>query len=1000
MQGRAATWAAAVAGTAALCAASGWCLRAAAESGAPGKAPEPRVAPARGAGYGALPLLFVENRGQTDPRVGFHAWGRGRAIFLRDDGVTFRLRDRRAGKAASVAMDFVDARADARPRGLEAAATTVSWFKGPRSSWKTGVGTWTSVGYPELWPGVDLVYTGAPGSMKYEMHVAAGADPSRIRFAWRGATSMAIDAAGRLEVATSAGSFRDERPVSWQEIDGRRVDVPTSYVLGPADEDGTRTLGFRLGAYDPSLPLVVDPAVIVYCGYLGERVDEGDSAIAVDGSGNAYVAARTDEDEDVLPEVVGPDLTQNGDIDAIVAKVNAAGTGLVYYGFIGGDNFDEVVSIALDSSGNAHVAGRTRSSEATFPVVGTLGATYSAGDDAFVAKVNAAGTALVYCGYIGGTGDERALGIAVGGTGTVHVAGWTNSPEASFPVTGGPDLSYNGGTADAFVATVTAAGTLQSCGYMGGDADDAANDIAVNSLDDVYVTGTTLSTEATFPVTGGPDLVQNGNRDIWVARLDSSTVSVGYCGFIGGAGNEVGPDVACDSAGSAYVSGSTHSSETTFPVAGGPDLVFNMGSRDAFVAKVVPNGTSLAWCGYIGGAGWDVGMSIAVDGSGRAWVSGSTYLDSAPTFPVADGPDLTHDASDDGFIVRVAADGSAVEIGSYVGGGSSDYCTGIAVDAAGDPYVTGYTFSDHTTFPVATGPDLVFEDTGSQTFVAKVSTSGVVPPSAIESYFLPKKVKVKLNALDAAKSTFVAVGFLDTGPDADADLAASAELDLGGEAVDVPALVADATGTRFSYSAAGVLFQVTASKAGSSKAKFKVKFQGDLTGDVDPEGDLGLQFDNGTITGLGTVGLDAGGFVLGRRRGALVAPNLYLYKAKAVLAGDGADTLSLKVGLATGGATPETAPAVVVGFGDGFSETIPSEAFVPNGDRFEFRGDVGGITLVVLDYLKETVTVKGKGLELGEFPGGPAPVRVTVGLDGDVRAVRVLFGRRGAALVY
>ncbi|TLZ74268.1 MAG: hypothetical protein E6K08_10340 [Methanobacteriota archaeon] len=206
---------------------------------------------------------------------------------------------------------------------------------------------------------------------------------------------------------------------------------------------------------------------------------------------------------------VGPDLTFNGNGDAFVAKVNAAGTALVYAGYIGGSSFEEAFGIAVDVAGNAYVAGTTASSEATFPVTVGPDTTYNGGAnvfgaDAFVAKVNAAGTALVYAGYVGGSGVDQALGIAVDVAGNAYVTGVTDSSETTFPVTVGPDLTYNGNL-DAFVAKVNAAGTaLLYAGYIGGSADEGGYGIAVDVAGNAYVTGFTSSSEATFPVTVGP----------------------------------------------------------------------------------------------------------------------------------------------------------------------------------------------------------------------------------------------------------------------------------------------------------------------------------------------------------------------------------------------------------------------------------------------------------------------------------------------------------------
>ncbi len=265
-----------------------------------------------------------------------------------------------------------------------------------------------------------------------------------------------------------------------------------------------------------------------------------------------------------------------------------AGTALVYCGYIGGSSDDSSWGIAVDGSGNAYVTGYTGSTEATFPEAAGPDLTYNGNYDAFVAKVNAAGTAIVYCGYIGGSGVESGNGIAVDGSGNAYVSGSTNSTEATFPVTVGPDLTYNGvsNDLDAFVAEVNASGTaLVYCGYIGGSGDDYGSGIAVDGSGNAYVTGSTTSTEATFPVTVGPDLSQNDYDDAFVAKVKAAGTALVYCGYIGGSEVEFGNGIAVDRSGNAFVTGNTASTEATFPASVGPDLTQNAGS-DAFVTKI------------------------------------------------------------------------------------------------------------------------------------------------------------------------------------------------------------------------------------------------------------------------------------------------------------------------------------------------------------------------------------------------------------------------------
>ena len=693
--------------------------------------------------FGKLPLYFVENRGQLDKRVGYYVQGSDKTIYFTNQGLTFLLNgkseahseisksDKQQSERWALKLDFVGARAGARPEGKEQTEATFSYFKGKRSQWQTGLKSYSQIVYRELWPGIDLVYAGTVNRMKYSFVVKPGADPNRIKLAWSGASGVKLNAAGELEVSTPAGGFTDEHPVSFQETNGKQVEVTTTYRLedrGSRIENGFAqsaiAYGFEVGKYDRSRELVIDPAMLVYCGYIGGSNSDRGLDIAVDAAGNAYVTGITRSTEATFPETVGPDLTYNGGFDdAFVAKVNASGTALIYCGYIGGSDFDEGYSIDVDSVGNAYVTGETGSTEADFPVTVGPDLTSNGGVDVFVTKVNASGTALDYCGYVGGSRTDEAFGIAVDSTGNAYVAGITRSTEADFPVTVGPDLTYNGGSRDAYVAKVNVSGTaLLYCGYIGGTGLDEGFDVAVDSAGNAYVTGDTDSNEASFPVTVGPDLTYNdaGIFDAYVAKVNANGTALVYCGYIGGANFDSAIGIAVDSSGNAYVAGETNTTEASFPVIGGPDLTFNGGGSDGFVAKVNASGTALNYCGYVGGSGQDLAFAIAVDSAGKAYLTGFTQSTEA-SFPVTGGPDLTFNGETDAFVVKVNGSGSALVYGSYIGGSDSDQGLGVAVDSSGNAYVTGNTRSTEADFPVTAGPDLTYNG-GTDAFVAKIST--------------------------------------------------------------------------------------------------------------------------------------------------------------------------------------------------------------------------------------------------------------------------------------
>jgi len=708
--------------------------------------------------FGKTPLYFIPNQGQMDNAVAFYVQGKDKILYFSPEGITFSLDygretpagpDGKSGPGAkavhrlpeasgrwNVKLEFVDANPGARPVGEKEAGAVVSYFKGQPDAWRTGLPTYSRIVYRDLWPGIDLAYYGSMNKLKYEFIVHPGADPSKIRLAYRGVDSLRVDDEGRLRVTTPAGGFRDDTPLAYQEKDGKRMAVGMAYEVvetdgeraedAEANSEGSepRAYGFRVGDFNPSLPLVLDPAILVYCGFVGGSGEDRGNGIAVDASGNAYITGGTYSTEVNFPVAAGPDLTYNGgNYDAFVAKLNASGTALVYCGYIGGSAYDVGNAVAVDASGNAYITGTTDSTASSFPVAVGPDLTHNGGyDDAFVAKINPAGTALVYCGYIGGSSSDSGCGIAVDASGNAHITGTTASTAATFPKTVGPDLTYNGGIYDAFVAKVNAAGTaLLYCGYIGGSGDDFGWGIGLDGTGNAYVIGDTDSTESTFPAAGGPDLTQNGDIDAFVAKVNPAGTALVYCGYVGGMWTDHGCGIAVDAPGNAYVTGYTDSSGLTFPVKVGPGTI-QSGGFDAFVAKVNPAGTALLYCGYIGGSAYDLGAGIAVDSSGNAFVTGWTHSTEA-TFPVTAGPDLTYNDTlnyFDAFVAKVNASGTGLAYCGYIGGDSLDYGNAIAVDASGNAYLTGTTWSKETTFPVTAGPDLT-QNGNYDAIVAKVA---------------------------------------------------------------------------------------------------------------------------------------------------------------------------------------------------------------------------------------------------------------------------------------
>ena len=692
----------------------------------PGPRPTGPADLARSSRLRAIPLSFIENPAATGEapgrsRTAYFLQGRDASASFSREGVVLTLADRTIKgerRTAVVQLVFPGSQSTVELRGQGRQSARISYFSGRKRNWHSGLSAFDQVVYADLWPGIDLVFSGDQQRLKYEFLVHPGADPGQIRLAYTGLQApLKLDPDGRMEIATPVKTLYDDKPVSFQDL-GRRVETSFRLLDEPKGKSATRRVplaspgdrseldhqvyGFKLGRYDRERLLVIDPAIRLHAGFIGGSGEDEGSGIAVDSAGRSYITGVTTSLPASFPDLMGPGTTFGGRSDAFVARVKADGSGLDYAGYIGGAGDETGHSIAVDSSGNALIAGWTSSAESTFPAIVGPRLTYRGAIDGFVAKVNPSGSALVYCGYLGGDDQDEALDIAVDSLGRAYLTGLTASGPTTFPVSIGPDLTFNG-TVDAFVARVKSDGSsLEYAGYLGGAGNDQGYGIAVDAANNAYLTGLTTSTQATFPVTGPLDPTFNGLVDAFVAKVDATGATLTYCGYLGGSGIDEAFDIAVDAAGQATLTGRTTSSESTFPVAIGPDLTAN-GLFDAFIARINSAGAAIAYAGFIGGSGDDQGRGLALDGSGNAYVVGRTASDSS-SFPESNGFDLTLNGPSDGFLALVVGDGRFLNYATYLGGAAEDEALAIAVKSPGAAVVTGLSRSQDGSFPVLTGP--------------------------------------------------------------------------------------------------------------------------------------------------------------------------------------------------------------------------------------------------------------------------------------------------------
>ncbi|NOT64346.1 MAG: hypothetical protein HOP19_29360, partial [Acidobacteria bacterium] len=377
--------------------------------------------PARRA-YGQLPLLFETNRGQVDARVKYVARGGGYAVYLRPNEAVLQLPC--DDKAAALRMQLIGARATAKAQNLVASPTAITYLRG--SSQQT-VESFERVAFEQVWPGIDVVYHGAQRQLEYDFEVRAGSKPERIKLRLNGLTTPPhLNDAGELILNVTNREVRWRKPVAWQMMDGVRCEVACEYRL-----DATQQISFKLGAYDRRQPLVIDPA-LVYSTFLGGTGADSATGIAVDAAGNAYVCGTTSSLN--FPVMNAWQASKDSaTTDAYVAKLNAAGTALLYATYLGGSGSDTASAIAVDTTGNAYVTGFTTSAD--FPrTAGALQNTLNGNGDGFVAKLNAAGNALVYATFLGGNGNDLVNGLALDANGNAYLIGQTDS--TNFPTAG------------------------------------------------------------------------------------------------------------------------------------------------------------------------------------------------------------------------------------------------------------------------------------------------------------------------------------------------------------------------------------------------------------------------------------------------------------------------------------------------------------------------------------------------------------------------------------
>jgi hypothetical protein len=649
--------------------------------------------------FGKLPINFEPNVGQTDEQVKFVARGQDYSLFLTEAEAVLALRKDKSAEHVVVRMQIDGANPAPKIDGVSETASKTNYFIGRNpEKWRTGVSNYARVKYESVYDGIDLVYYGNGQQLEYDFVVAPGADPQRIKLKFGGLKGAKIDrATGDLLLETGGETIRQHKPVVYQNIDGERKEIAGAYAIQIEKlkiknfQSNNVSVSFQLGEYDQSKELVIDP-ILAYGSYLGGTVFDEGRGITVDAAGNAYVVGTSASlNFPTTGGVVKPALLPATNAnqywyDAFVSKVNPAGTALVFSTYFGGRNNNETGSgVTVDASGNVLFTGTTMSGD--LPTVNAYQTVFGGTDDAFAAKLNATGSALLYSTYLGGNNTDLGGKVALNAaTGDAVYTGFASS--GNFPTTPGafkPQLCNNTpGSCNgifysgSYVVKLSATGsaiyaTLFDAGF---------NDVTLDASDNAVLGGTGGTVSPTTP--GAFQPASSGGIDGYIAKLNPAGNALVYGTFLGGGlQSDRINSIAIDAAGSIYATGQTQN--TAFPTtAGAFDQTFN-GGEDAFVTKFNPAGSALVFSTFLGGTAKDQAFGIALGTDNSAFVAGETL--SAATFPLKNS---INGANGTIFLTHLNTEGSALVYSSLLGqGGAYD----IAIDGANGAYITGHTTS-------------------------------------------------------------------------------------------------------------------------------------------------------------------------------------------------------------------------------------------------------------------------------------------------------------------
>jgi hypothetical protein len=618
-------------------------------------------------------------------------------------------------RGAHLRLTFPSGNLNGEWRAFEPAATTISYFLGhDPTGWRPDVPVWAAVRYPDLYPGLDLVWDRAGSNLRLLCHAAdCAAVLAQVQLRVEGAAALTL-ADGELHITTVVGDF-DLPLFAVQGAAGRPLPPLTATPRLRGD-----VVSAPFAAITDHTPAASadDPSDLLFSTFLGGSEVDFAWGLALDAAGNVMVAGRTYSDD--FPTTPGAfDAEISGSSDAFVARLNPDGNQLLYSTFLGGGEPDLAADLALDTAGSATITGFTRSAD--FPTTpGAFDTDHNGANDVFVTRLNADGSELLYSTFLGAVLDEYGGNLVIDEAGNATVIGETDS--GNFPTTPGAfDQSHGGEFSDVFVTRLNPDGSdLIYSTFLGGFNIEYGDSVAVDGAGNATVGGSTFS--ADFPTTPGAfQTVRGGWVDAFVARLNAAGSDLLFSTYLGGTGWDYGEALVLDAGGNVIITGSADSPD--FPITPGAfDNSFSGGDDDAFVTHLNAAGDALLYSTFLGGSDSDRGLGLAVDAAGNAVVTGSTASADFPTTPGAYDTTFAG-GNEEVFITRLNTSGSTLLYSTFLGRGKDDIGYNLALASDGNAIVTGETASPY--FPTTPGVyDMSFNGGVSDAFVSKLRLEG------------------------------------------------------------------------------------------------------------------------------------------------------------------------------------------------------------------------------------------------------------------------------------